>query len=121
MAKFVDGFVILVPKKNLKAYQTMSKKAGKVWMEYGALEYRECVGEDLDIEFGLPFTKLTKAKKDEVVIFSWIVYASKAQRNRTNKKVMADPRLHKACTGPMPFDIKKMSFGGFKAIVDLTR
>lgn len=118
MAKYVDGFVILVPKKNLNAYKKISKAAGKIWMEYGALEYRECAGDDLDISFGLPFRKLTKAKRTDAVIFSWIVYKSKAQRDRVNKKVMQDMRMDPSKFGEMPFDVKKMSWGGFKAIVD---
>lgn len=119
MAKYTDGFVMVIPKKNIAAYRKMSKFAGKIWMEYGALQYKECVSDDLNIKFGLPFSKLAKTKKNEVVVFSWIVYKSKAQRNQINKKVMADKRMEKACIGPMPFDVKKMSYGGFEMIVDM--
>lgn len=118
MAKYVDGFVILVPKKKLDAYKKISKAAGKIWMEYGALEYRECVGDDLNIPFGLPFKKLTKAKSTDAIVFSWIVYKSKAHRNSVNKKVMKDHRMDPASMVDMPFDTKKMSWGGFKTFVD---
>jgi uncharacterized protein YbaA (DUF1428 family) len=116
MPRYVDGFVIPIPKKNVEAYRRISRKAGKIWMEHGALEYLECVGDDLAVKGILPFTELTKAKRGETVIFSWIVYKSKAHRDRVNAKVMKDPRMEEpAC----PFDIARMSFGGFKAIVDL--
>lgn len=115
---YVDGFVIAVPKKNLAAYRRISRKAGKIWREHGALEYRECVGDDLAIRFGLPFPRLARLKPGETVVFSWIVYKSRAQRDRINKKVMADPRLKMDKT-EMPFDVKRMSWGGFKTIVDL--
>jgi len=118
--KYVDGFVIPVPKKNLEAYKAISKKAGKVWKEYGALEYRECVGEDLEQKGMLSFTKLAKAKADEVVMFAWIVYKSRAHRDRVNKKVMADPRMQAMCTpGNAPFNVKRMAYGGFEVAVDV--
>jgi uncharacterized protein YbaA (DUF1428 family) len=118
--KYVDGFVIPVPVKNLPAYRKMSTKAGKVWKEHGALEYRECVGEDLDQKGMLPFPKMAKAKAGETVVFSWIVYKSRAHRDKVNKKVMADPRLQ-GMMDPKntPFDVKKMAYGGFEVIVDL--
>ncbi len=117
---YVDGFVIPVPKKNVKAYQKMSKAAGKVWMEYGALEYRECVGDDLKIKMGKSFTKLTKTKPGETVLFSWIVYKSRKHRDKVNAKVMKDERLNAMMKdGVMPFDPKRMSYGGFESIVDL--
>lgn len=119
MAKYVDGFVIKIPKKGLPAYKKISKAAGKIWMDYGALEYRECVGEDMKIPFGVPFTKLTKAKPGELVIFSWIVYKSKSHRNSVNKKVMSDERMKNFDPAQMPFDAKKMSWGGFETIVDI--
>jgi len=119
MPRYADGFVIVMPKKNLKAYEALSKKAGKVWKEYGALEYCECVGDDLNQKFGTPFTKLAKPKKNEVVVFSWIVYKSRAHRDKVNAKVMKDPRVQPDTTGPMPFDMKKMSYGGFTLLVDL--
>jgi len=117
---YVDGFLIPVPKKNIQAYIRMSKTAGKVWKEYGALEYRETVGDDLSTKMGLPFPKLMKLKGDEVPVFSWIVYKSKAHRDSVNAKVMKDPRIKKMMDPKaMPFDDKRMSFGGFKIIVDL--
>lgn len=115
---YVDGFVIAVPKRNLATYRRISRKAGRIWREHGALEYRECVGDDLAIRFGLPFPRLARLKPGETVVFSWIVYKSRAQRDRINKKVMADPRLKMDKT-EMPFDVKRMSWGGFKTIVDL--
>ena len=118
MARYVDGFVIAVPTANLEAYRKMSHKAGKVWMEHGALEYRECVGDDLEQSFGTPFAKLAKIKDGESVVFSWIVYRSRAHRDRVNAKVMKDPRLHMDQKS-MPFDPKRMSYGGFTTIVDL--
>jgi uncharacterized protein YbaA (DUF1428 family) len=119
MPRYADGFVIVVPKKNLKAYEAMSKKAGKVWKEYGALEYCECVGDDVNVKFGTPFGKLANAKKNEVVVFSWILYKSKAHRDRVNAKVMKDPRVGPDMTGEMPFDMKRMSYGGFELFVDM--
>ena len=118
MPRYADGFVIVVPKKNLKAYEAISKKAGKVWKEYGALEYLECVGDDLNMKFGTPFPKLAKTKPNEVVVFSWILYKSRAHRDKVNAKVMKDPRLNMD-QQQMPFDMKRMSYGGFKVFVDL--
>lgn len=116
---YVDGFVLPVPKKNLQAYRRISQKAGKVWREHGALEYRECVGDDLNIKMGLPFPKLAKLKPGETVFFSWIVYKSRAHRDKVNAKAMADPRLAKMMDPKaMPFDCKRMSYGGFKILVD---
>lgn len=115
---YVDGFVIAIPKKNIAAYKKIAKVACKVWLEHGALEYREAVGDDLNFPFGLPFPKLVKVKPSETVIFAWIVYRSKAQRNSVNKKVMKDPRIANVCVpGKMPFDTKRMTMGGFKIIV----
>lgn len=119
MSRYVDGFVIPMPKKSIPAYKKIAKKAGKIWLEYGALQYVECVGDDLAIAFGVPFSKLSKIKPNETVVFSWIVYKSKAHRNQVNKKVMADPRLAKMGPEMMPFDAKKMSYGGFKTLVNL--
>jgi len=118
--KYVDGFVLPVPKKKLDAYKRISKKAGKVWKDHGALEYRECAGDDMNNECGLPFPKLTKVKRGETVMFSWIVYKSRAHRDKVNEKVMKDPRLAKLMDPKaMPFDVKRMSFGGFKIVVDM--
>lgn len=117
MARYVDGFLLVVPKKKIAAYRAISSKAGKIWREHGALEYVETVIDDVPNGFGKPFPTVAKAKAGEVVVFSWITYKSKAHRNAVNKKVMADPRLQ----GPadMPFDHKRMSWGGFTALVDL--
>jgi uncharacterized protein YbaA (DUF1428 family) len=116
---YVDGFVLAVPKKNLATYTRLSRAAGKVWREYGALEYRECAGDDLKTKMGLPFPRLAKAKPGETVVFSWIVYKSRADRDRVNAKVMKDPRITKTMNAPMPFDVKRMAYGGFKVIVDV--
>lgn len=115
---YVDGFLLAVPKAKLAAYRRMAAAASKVWRDLGALEYRECVGDDLDVQFGVPFTKAAKAKPNETVIFSWIVYKSRADRDRINKKMMKDPRIEKMMKGPMPFDMKRMSMGGFKVLVE---
>ena len=113
---YVDGFLLVVPNKQLPAYKALAKKAGKVWMEHGALEYRECLGDDLTTPCGPPFDKLTGAKRGDHVVFSWIVYRSKAHRDRVNRKVMADPRLDGQ--GEIPFDGKRMIFGGFEVLLD---
>ncbi len=116
--RYVDGFVLTVPKKNLAAYRRMASKAGKIWREHGAIEYVEAVGDDLAVKFGMPFPKLVKPKTGETIVFSWIVYQSKAHRNKVNAKVMKDPRLTMDGKA-MPFDPKRMAYGGFKALVDL--
>jgi uncharacterized protein YbaA (DUF1428 family) len=118
MARYVDGFLLPIPKKNIAAYKKISATAGKVWREYGALEYRECVGDDLNAKFGRAFPKQMKLKPGETVVFSWIVYKSKAHRDRVNAKVLDDPRIKMEGT-PMPFDIKRMAYGGFEVLVDL--
>jgi uncharacterized protein YbaA (DUF1428 family) len=115
---YIDGFVIAVPKKNVKAYKAMSTKAGKIWMEYGALQFRECIADDVKPGKLTSFPQSVKLKKDEVVFFSYIVYKSRKDRDRINKKVMADPRL-KMDGKEMPFDAKRMIWGGFKTLVDL--
>lgn len=118
---YVDGFVIPLPKKNLETYTRMAKKAAKIWKEHGALEIRECVGDDLEIKDVFTFPKLVKPKADETVVFSWIFYKSRAHRDKVNAAVMKDPRMNKICKGDeMPFDCKKMAYGGFKTIVDLS-
>jgi len=115
---YVDGFVIPFKKKNLKAYKKMAAVGAKIWMEHGAVQYYECVGDDLKVPFGAGFTKLAKLAKDETVAFSWIVYKSRAHRDRVNAKVMADPRMNNAdMAASMPFDMKRMAFGGFKVLV----
>jgi uncharacterized protein YbaA (DUF1428 family) len=117
MPQYVDGFVIVVPKKKIEAYKRLAKKAGKIWMEYGALDYRECVAEDMKADFGLPFPKLVGGvKPTETVVFSWIVYKSRKDRDKINQKVMADPRIE-CDPNDMPFDLKRMSYGGFETLV----
>lgn len=115
---YVDGFVLPVPTANLAAYRKMARKAGRIWREHGALEYRECVGDDLDVKMGTPFGKLARAKPGETVVFAWIVYKSRSHRDRVLKKVMADPRLGAGMDPKaMPFDMKRMAWGGFRTIV----
>jgi uncharacterized protein YbaA (DUF1428 family) len=116
---YVDGFIVPVPKKNVEAYRRMARKAGKVWRDHGALEFRECVGDDLKVKMGVSFTKGIRLKPRETVMFSWIVYKSRAHRDRVNAKVMKDPRLATMMDPKaMPFDVKRMWYGGFKVLVD---
>ena len=116
--KYVDGFVIPMAKKNLAAYQRIAKQASKVWLDHGALDYRECVGDDLNVKMGVPFPKISKAKKGETVVFAYVVYKSRAHRDKMNAKVMKDPRMSAMCDPKnMPFDCQRMTFGGFKTIV----
>jgi uncharacterized protein YbaA (DUF1428 family) len=118
--KYVDGYVLPVPKKNLPAYRRMAQKAGKVWREHGALEFRECVGDDLKTKMAVSFPRTIKLKPGETVVFSWIVFKSRAHRDAVNAKVMKDPRLAKMMDmKSMPFDSKRMVYGGFKVMVDL--
>lgn len=120
MPRYADGYVLPVPKKNLAAYRRIAAKAGKIWREHGALEYRECSGEDLAVKFGRPFPRQMKLKPGETVVFSWIVFKSRAHRDRVNAKVMADPRLADLMDPKaMPFDAKRMMYGGFEVMVDL--
>ena len=117
---YVDGFVLPVPKKKVQAYKRLAQKAGKVWKEYGALEVRECVADDVKMGKLTSFPRSVKLKPSETVIFSWIVYKSRAQRDRVNKKVMKDPRLEDLMDPKNhPFDAKRMFFGGFKTVVAL--
>lgn len=117
---YVDGFVLPVPKKNLAAYRAIARKAGKIWMEYGAIEYYECVEDDVTPGKRTSFPQAVKRRPDEVVVLAWIVFKSRAQRDRINAKVMADPRMSAICPpGKMPFDGKRMFWGGFKPIVQM--
>jgi uncharacterized protein YbaA (DUF1428 family) len=115
---YVDGFVLAVPKDKLEAYRTFARKAGEVWMEYGALSYVECAGDDTPHGELTSFPRAVQLKDDEVVVFSWITYPSRETRDEVNAKVMADPRL-KHDPSNMPFDGKRMIYGGFRSIVDL--
>ncbi len=122
--KYVDGFVLVVPKKNLPAYKKMAIEGSKIWKKYGALEYMECVGDDLSPDMGgekvATFPEITKLRKGELVIFSYIVFKSKKHRDEVNKKVMSDPEMdpEKYKDKAMPFDLKRMAYGGFEVLVD---
>jgi uncharacterized protein YbaA (DUF1428 family) len=120
MAHYVDGFVVPVPRANIEAYRSMSERAGRIWKEYGALQYWECVGDDVKPGKVTSFPQSVQLKDDEVVVFSWILYDSREARDRINEKVMADPRL-KDMMDPksMPFDGMRMFWGGFESIVEL--
>lgn len=120
MPEYVDGFVIPLKKRHLVAYKRVARKAARIWKEHGALDYRECLGDDLKNEWGVPFPKLAGAKADETVLFSWITYKSRKHRDQVNKKVMADARLKKMINeSEEVFDCKRMAYGGFKTIVSL--
>ena len=120
MAHYIDGFLFAVALSKAKDYQKIARRAGKVWIEYGALDYKECIGDDLNTEGMGSFTKTMATTKKETVFFSYIVYRSKKHRDAVNKKVMADPRIAAMCPpGQAPFDEKRMFFGGFKAVVSL--
>ena len=117
---YVDGFVVPVPKKSLKAYLSMAKKAGKVWRDHGALAFRESVADDVKVGKRTSFPRSVKLKSNETVMFSYIVYKSRAQRDRVVAKVMKDKRLAKMMNPKaMPFDAKRLIYGGFKVLVDL--
>lgn len=119
MAKYVDGFVLPLAKKKLAAYKKLAQLAAKIWIEHGALAYHECVANQLDVPMGVRFDQLTKAKKGETVVFAWILYKSRAHRDRVNAKVMKDPRMNAACDmANMPFDMKRMTWGGFESLVE---
>jgi uncharacterized protein YbaA (DUF1428 family) len=118
--RYVDGFILPVPKKNVQAYQRMAQKAGKVWREHGALEYIECVADDVKPGKHTSFPQSVKLKPNETVLFAYIVYKSRAHRDRINAKVMKDPRLASMMDPKaMPFDAKRMFWGGFKVLVDV--
>jgi uncharacterized protein YbaA (DUF1428 family) len=115
---YVDGYLLPLPKKNIAAYRKLARAAGRVWLKHGALEYRECVGEDLDTQCGRPFPKVARVGKGETVVFSWIVYRSRKHRDEVNAKVMNDPWMAKMTPKGMPFDFKKISMGGFDVLVE---
>jgi uncharacterized protein YbaA (DUF1428 family) len=120
MAHYIDGFVVPVPKKKLEAYRRMARKGGRLWKEHGALDYRECVADDVKVGIRTSFPRSVKLKPGEIVVFSYIVYRSRKHRDSVVAKVMKDPRL-KAMMDPkaMPFDAKRMIYGGFKTIVEM--
>ena len=119
MARYVDGFLIPIPRKNVAAYRRLAQKACKVWMEHGALEYRECIGDDMSPKMPATFPKMLENKRGDTVIFSWIVYKSKQHRDRVIAKVMKDPRIL-AMMDPEnnPFDVDRMLYGGFRVMVE---
>ena len=120
MAHYVDGFVVPVPKKSVDAYRRMARKAGKLWREHGALQFSECVADDVKPGKHTSFPQSVKLKADETVVFSWIVYKSRKHRDKVNAAVMEDPRMAPMMDpGTMPFDGKRMFWGGFKTIVEL--
>ena len=118
MSQYIDGFVLSVPKDKLAAYTKLAKKAAKIWKDNGALEYRECVGDDMTAKDMVAFPKLAKSKPDEVVMFAYVVFESRKHRDATNKKIMADPRVQAMCAESQAiFNCKRMAYGGFKTLV----
>jgi uncharacterized protein YbaA (DUF1428 family) len=115
--QYVDGFIVPVPKKKLAAYKALARTASKVWREHGALDYRECVAEDVKPGKWTSFPQSVKLKPGETVVFSWITYKSRKHRDRVNAKVMKDPRIANMDMKSMPFDGKRMIYGGFETIV----
>jgi uncharacterized protein YbaA (DUF1428 family) len=116
---YVDGFVLPVPKRKIAAYRAMARKAGRVWRDHGALEFRECVADDVQPGKRTSFPQSVKLKRGETVFFSFIVYKSRAHRDRVNAKVMKDPRIARmGSIEDMPFDARRMIYGGFKVLVD---
>jgi uncharacterized protein YbaA (DUF1428 family) len=118
--QYIDGFVLPVSKKKLAAYKRMAQKARRIWKEYGALDYKECVGDDLNVKMGLPFPRAIKSKAGETIVFAYIVYKSRAHRDSVCARMMKDPRVAEMCDpNKMPFDMKRMLYGGFKVMVSL--
>lgn len=116
---YVDGFVLPIPKDKIDAYREMAGKAAVIWKEHGALQYVEALGDDLEIEDVFPFTKLGTVQEGETVVFAWVLYKSREHRDEVNKKVMADPRIKEMCgSEDMPFDSKRMAYGGFTVMVE---
>jgi len=115
--RYVDGYVLPVPKKNLEVYARMAKTGAKMWMKHGALDYKECVGEDLKTRWGTPFSRMMKLKPGETVVFSYIVFKSRAHRDRVNAKVMKEMEKM-GDMGEMPFDMRRMVYGGFSVLVE---
>lgn len=119
MRKYVDGFVLPLPKDKVEAYRKFSETAGKVWREYGALEYVECIADDVKPGKITSFPQAVKLADDEIVVFAWITYESREQRDKVNAAVMADPRVFGTDPATMPFDGKRMFWGGFEVLIDL--
>ena len=121
MAQYVDGFVLPIPKDKVDLYRSIAEEAAKIWREHGALEYRECAGDDLKVKGLVSFPRTIKLKRGETVVFAWIVFKSRTDRDRVNAKVMKDPRLADSMDPKsMPFDVKRMVYGGFNVLVDET-
>lgn len=117
---YIDGFLLPLPKSRLEEYKSMATAAGQIWREHGAVAFRECISEDVDVEGFVSFPKIISAEGDELVVFSYIAFSSREHRDEVNKKVMADPRLEKLCDKDNPpFDFKRMAYGGFQVLVDL--
>ena len=117
MPQYVDGFVLPMPKESVAAYKRIAEKACKIWLEHGALEYRECIAEDTDTKFGLSFPAGIQTKEGETVVFAWITFKSRAHRDEVNGKVLADPRIAEDMDKEMPFDAKRMLYSGFEVLV----
>jgi uncharacterized protein YbaA (DUF1428 family) len=117
MAQYVDGYLLPLPKKSVAQYRRIAQKAARVWRKCGALEYRECVGDDLKHKGVVNFPRLARAKAGETVVFAWIVYKSRAHRDKVNARVMKDPFMTSMNPKDVPFDVKKMAFGGFRVFV----
>ena len=119
MPLYVDGYVVPIPRKKIATYRRLAEKAAKIWREHGALEYRECIGEDLNVKGVLTFPRGIKSKPGETVVFAYVTYKSRAHRDRVNAKVMKDPRLAAMCDlKDIPFDCKRLLYGGFTTIVE---
>lgn len=118
---YVDGFVLPLSRRHLPAYRKIARKAGRLWLKHGALEYKECVGDDLFPKWARPFPKMARVRRGETVIFSWIRYKSRRHRDQVNAKVMADPAMARLMgdSKSAPFDVKRMAYGGFTTLVDL--
>lgn len=118
MPRYVDGFLLPLPKKNVAAYRSLARRAARIWREHGALEYRECVGDDLNIKGVVTFPATLKTRPSETVVLAWIVYRSRKHRDQVNARVMADPRIAKMVKDKVPFDCKRMLYGGFGVLVE---
>ncbi len=116
MSRYIDGYLIPIKKKNVAKYKKMAALGCKIWMKHGALDYYECLGNDLKVKWGFPFPKLCKLRSDETLVLAFVIYKSKAHRNQVNKKVMKDPKMNMEGF-TMPFDMKRFSTGGFKTLV----
>lgn len=117
MSLYVDAFVLPLPKDKIEAYRQLAETAAQVWIDHGALQYRECIGEDMEVSFGVPFPKMMQTAPEETVVFAWIVYPSREDRDRINAAAMADPRLN-CDPAAMPFDCQRMVYGGFQTLVE---